>query len=192
MDSSAEQPASHIENTPRRDKRATFATDEIMLLSPNEANNTYKSQSLSLCRNTTEPRKAGRHFSGLASIRRKNDNFWKTLHAYSKKLENMCLLAVIGTLFSVGHQLFYLNLNGKEATHQSRMLRYGTIITFCAKASLGTAVAMAFHQRAWQVVRHKTARLETVDSIFTANTDISSLLTWGSIKKAKIGTLLAT
>ncbi|KAM0420244.1 hypothetical protein ACHAPD_003815 [Fusarium lateritium] len=35
------------------------------------------------------------------------------------------------------------------------------------------------------------ARLDTVDSIFTANADIFSLLTWSSIKKAKVGTLIA-
>ncbi|KAI3572554.1 hypothetical protein IWW34DRAFT_824344 [Fusarium oxysporum f. sp. albedinis] len=95
------------------------------------------------------------------------------------------------TLFAIGHHLFYLNLDGKEAISQSLMLRYGTVIAFCSKASLGTAVTMAFHQRAWRVVRYKTARLKTIDSIFTANSDIFSLVTWGSIKKAKIGTLLA-
>ncbi|QPC60838.1 hypothetical protein HYE67_003069 [Fusarium culmorum] len=82
-------------------------------------------------------------------------------------------------------------LDGKEANDQSLMLRYGTMLAFCAKASLGTAAAVAFQQRAWLVIRHKMARIDTVDSIFTANTDIFSLLTWSSIKKAKIGTLIA-
>jgi hypothetical protein len=71
------------------------------------------------------------------------------------------------------------------------MLRYSTIITFCAKACLGAAVSMAFQQRAWLVVRHKMARLDTVDSIFTANTNIFSLFSWSSIMKAKVGSLLA-
>lgn len=70
MDLSAEQPASHTKDATRRDERATFATDEIMLLSPDGANNTHKYQSLSLCRNTTKPRKAGIHFPDLTSIRR--------------------------------------------------------------------------------------------------------------------------
>ncbi|KAF5626975.1 hypothetical protein F52700_8458 [Fusarium sp. NRRL 52700] len=103
----------------------------------------------------------------------------------------MCLLVLIGTLFAVGHHLFYLRLNGKEAINQSLMLRYGTIVAFCAKACLGTSVTVAFHQQAWRVVRNKTARVETIDSIFTANSDIFSLFIWGSIRKAKIGTLLA-
>ncbi|EWZ90732.1 hypothetical protein FOWG_08308 [Fusarium oxysporum f. sp. lycopersici MN25] len=71
------------------------------------------------------------------------------------------------------------------------MLLYGTVIAFFTKASLGTAVTIAFHQRAWRVVRFKIARVQTIDSIFTANADFSSLLTWSSIRKAKIGTLLA-
>ncbi|KAM0247993.1 hypothetical protein ACHAP5_003779 [Fusarium lateritium] len=168
MDSSAKHPASYIENAPERDKRSTFATDEIMLLSPNEADNTHEYQSPSLSGNTVKPKKAGKRFPGLASIRRKNDNFWKAWHDYSNKPGNMCLLVVIGTVFAIGHHLFYLNLNGKEATDQSRMLRYGTIIAFCAKACLGTAVAMAFYQRAYVLPSYR-----------------------GSIKKAKIGTLLA-
>ncbi|EXL41550.1 hypothetical protein FOCG_15719 [Fusarium oxysporum f. sp. radicis-lycopersici 26381] len=103
----------------------------------------------------------------------------------------MCLLTVLGTALASGHHLFYLSLDGQEATSQSLMLRYGTIIAFCAKASLGTAVAMAFQQRAWLIARHKMARLETVDAVFTANNDIFSLLTWSSLKNSKIGTLLA-
>ncbi|SPJ79051.1 uncharacterized protein FTOL_07442 [Fusarium torulosum] len=50
---------------------------------------------------------------------------------------------------------------------------------------------MAFQQRAWMVVRHKMARLDTADSIFTTNTNIFSLFSWSSIKKAKVGSLLA-
>ncbi|KAF5986636.1 hypothetical protein FCOIX_1450 [Fusarium coicis] len=110
--------------------------------------------------------------------------------AYTLKPWNMCLLTVLGTVLACGHHLFYLSLDGQEATSQSLMLRYGTIIAFCAKASLGTAVAMAFQQRAWLIARHKMARLETVDAVFTSNSDIFSLLTWSSIKNSKIGTLL--
>ncbi|OBS20354.1 hypothetical protein FPOA_06726 [Fusarium poae] len=118
-------------------------------------------------------------------------NMFQHWEVYRSRPWNMCLLLLLGTAFAVGHHLFYLNLDGKSATEQSLMLRYGTILAFCAKASLGTAAAIAFQQRAWLVIRHKMARLDTVDSIFTANTDIFSLLTWSSIKKAKIGTLIA-
>ncbi|RKK99666.1 hypothetical protein BFJ70_g17488 [Fusarium oxysporum] len=191
MDSPPKHPASYIEDPPGRVRRPSLATDEIMLLSLYKSRQAPRSQSPVLSGDITEPRKAGSQFPGLPSIKRKCDTFWKAWDVYRHKPWNMCLLAVIGTLFAIGHHLFYLNLHGKEADNQSLMLRYGTVIAFCAKASLGTAVTMAFYQRAWLVMRYKMARLETMDSIFTANSDIFSLLTWGSIKKAKIGTLLA-
>ncbi|KAF5538600.1 hypothetical protein FNAPI_11046 [Fusarium napiforme] len=103
----------------------------------------------------------------------------------------MYVLVIIDTLFAVSHHLFYIHLNGKEAINQPMMLRYNTAIAFFAKASLSTAATTAFHQRVWRVVRYKTARVETINSIFTANTDFSSFLTWNSIRKVKIGTLLA-
>ncbi|EEU43795.1 uncharacterized protein NECHADRAFT_95095 [Fusarium vanettenii 77-13-4] len=103
----------------------------------------------------------------------------------------MFLILLIGVIFAVGHHLFYLHLDGKEGDAQSLMFRYGTIIAFCAKTSFGTAVTMAFQQRAWLVVRRRTARLDTVDSIFTANTEFMSLVDWRAIKRAKISTCLA-
>ena len=127
----------------------------------------------------------------FASPTRRCNNLSKFWVTYRSRPWNMCFLVVIGTAFATGHHLFYFALDGREATNQSLMLRYGTILAFCAKASLGTAAAMAFQLRAWLVLRHKMARLETIDSIFTANTEIFSLLTWSSIRKAKIGSLIA-
>ncbi|KAF4453860.1 hypothetical protein F53441_3546 [Fusarium austroafricanum] len=161
------------------------ADDEIMLLSPSTLRKAPGSRSPVPSENITEQKEAG------SPIKTKRDKFWKAWEVYRHRPWNMCVLVVVGTLFAIGHHLFYLNLDGKEADDQSLMLRYGTVIAFCAKASLGTAVALSFYQKAWQVVRYKMARLETVDSIFTANSDVFSLLTWSSIKKAKIGTLLA-
>lgn len=162
-----------------------------MLLCPDECLEPQTPQSLDLDRDEAGPRKHGTKLPDLAFMKRRSDDFWKAWDVYRHKPWNMCLLVLVGTLFAVGHHLFYLHFNGREAVNQSLMLRYGTIIAFCAKASLGTAATIAFHQRAWKVVRNKTARVETIDSVFTANSDILSLFTWGSIRKAKIGTLLA-
>jgi hypothetical protein len=162
-----------------------------MLLRPDERCEAQTSQSSDLASDEVKPVKHGIKFPGLAFMNRRSDDFWNVWQVYRHKPWNMFLLVLAGTLFAVGHHLFYLRLNGKEAVNQSLMLRYGTIVAFCAKASLGTAVTIAFHQRAWRVVRNKTARVETIDSIFTANSDIFSLFTWGSIRKANIGTLLA-
>jgi hypothetical protein len=169
-------------SAPRRNDNLTLPSDEVKLLSsvePRTSGTTPGSENL-----TDSSQELGFFQKRLQNLY----NGWET---YRSKPWNMCLLVVFGTLFALGHHLFYLALDGNEATNQSLMLRYGTILAFCAKASLGTAAAMAFQQRAWLVLRHKTARIETVDSIFTANTDIFSLLTWSSIKKAKVGVLIA-
>ncbi|KAL2679120.1 hypothetical protein Neosp_009881 [[Neocosmospora] mangrovei] len=117
--------------------------------------------------------------------------FCSSWEAFLLRPWKMFVLLLIGTIFAISHHLFYLHLDGKEGDAQSLMFRYGTIIAFCAKASFGTAVTMAFQQRAWLVVRRRTARLDTVDSIFTANTEFMSLVDWRAIKRAKISTCLA-
>ncbi|SCV28670.1 uncharacterized protein FFB14_01888 [Fusarium fujikuroi] len=185
MPSSQNHPVSFTKSGSEQDEWPILSTNDHELLSPREA------QSPDPTMNKTESSKAVRQFTGFASIKRNSDRFWKVWNVYVNNPWNMYVLVIIGTLFAVGHHLFYLHLNGKEAINQSMMLRYGTVIAFFAKASLGTAVTIAFHQRAWRVVRFKTARVETIDSIFTANTDFSSLLAWSSIRKAKVGTLLA-
>lgn len=104
---------------------------------------------------------------------------------------SMFLFLIAGALFAFSHHMFYSRLHGTEADSQSLMLRYGTILAFCAKASLYTAVTIAFRQRAWMVVRHKMVRLGLVDSIFTAAEDLAALLDWKAIRKAKMAMLLA-
>ncbi|CAG7556340.1 unnamed protein product [Fusarium equiseti] len=167
----------------------TQPSDEIMLLPDQKP----QDQTATVSEGPVFPQgKFGGACSSLvASGTRKYHSLLKSWTTYRSKPWNMCLLVIVGTAFALGHHLFYYMLDGREAINQSLMLRYGTILAFCAKASLGTAAAMAFQQRAWLVLRHKMARLETVDSIFTANTDIFSLLTWSSIRKAKVGSLIA-
>ncbi|KAH6874374.1 hypothetical protein B0T10DRAFT_567301 [Thelonectria olida] len=117
-----------------------------------------------------------------------DNSFWTV---YQKKPWSMYLFLIAGTLFAVGHHLFYWRLDNKEAKHQSLMLRYGTILAFCSKASLGAAVMLARRQRIWMVVRQRVVRLRTIDSIFTAAEDITALFDWKAIKKAKVATCMA-
>ncbi|ENH67442.1 hypothetical protein FOC1_g10010717 [Fusarium oxysporum f. sp. cubense race 1] len=170
MPSPQKHPISYTKSDSEQDEWPILSTNDHELLPSGEA---HEVQSSDPARNGTEPSKAVRQFTGFASIKRKSDRFWEAWNVYVNRPWNMYVLVIIGTLFA------------------PMMLRYGTVIAFFAKASLGTAVTISFHQRAWRVVRFKTARVETIDSIFTANTDFSSLLTWSSIRKAKIGTLLA-
>ncbi|KAI1070290.1 hypothetical protein LB507_010327 [Fusarium sp. FIESC RH6] len=172
----------------RENDETALPWDEIMLLpypKPQDDKKTFPEE------HVASERKRGIWPSLRASTTHKYHSFLKSWAIYTSKPWNMCLLVLIGAAFAIGHHLFYDSLDGKEAINQSRMLRYGTALAFFAKASFGTAAAMAFQQRAWLVVRHKMARLETIDSLFTANSNILALLTWSSIKKAKISTLIA-
>ncbi|GKU08417.1 hypothetical protein FLAG1_11211 [Fusarium langsethiae] len=177
------QNSMHLLESSRKDDKLAIPVDEMMLLSSHEPEDPPTMPS-------SESLEGVSKRSGF--IRQRFQNLCNQWDRYKLKPWNMCLFLLVGTSFALGHHFFYLMLDGKMAAEQSLMLRYGTILAFCAKASFGTAASMAFHQRAWLVIRHKMARIDTVDSIFTANTNIVSLLTWSSIKTAKIVSLWNT
>lgn len=174
----------------QEDNKLTSHSSNIMLLSSDESHRARKTPGSENLADSPKPH-GGVWSSTSTSFQQMFRSLSKSWDIYRSKPWNMCLLVVFGMVFALVHHLFYLMLDGKRAKDQSLMLRYGTILAFCAKASLGTAAAMAFQQRAWLVIRHKMARVDTVDSIFTAHTNIFSLLTWSSIKKARVGTLIA-
>ncbi|KAI5457582.1 hypothetical protein BGZ63DRAFT_364391 [Mariannaea sp. PMI_226] len=136
----------------------------------------------------TGEKKEYKNLSRTGSVFGNIRQFWEI---YEKKTWSMYLFLFAGTIFAVGHHLFYESLDGIEVENQSLMLRYGTILAFCAKASLSTAVIMARRQRVWMVVRHKLIRLGTIDSMFTATEDITALFDWKAIQKARLATCLA-
>ncbi|KAH7144283.1 hypothetical protein B0J13DRAFT_554898 [Dactylonectria estremocensis] len=104
---------------------------------------------------------------------------------------SMCAFLLAGFLFAAGHHVFYNNLNGKEADNQSRMLRYGTLLAFLAKANFVTSVILAFRQRVWMMVRRKILSLAAVDSLFAAAEDLSALFNWEALRSAKLAMCLA-
>ncbi|KAK3390146.1 hypothetical protein B0H63DRAFT_390151 [Podospora didyma] len=103
----------------------------------------------------------------------------------------MYLFFVIGAGFAIGHHVFYSTLNGKPATDQIQMLRYGTILAFAAKAGLSAAVIIGFQQRVWTTVRRRLMSIAAVDSLFSATDDLTALWNWELIKNAKVAVLLA-
>ncbi|KAF3068470.1 hypothetical protein GL218_08259 [Daldinia childiae] len=103
----------------------------------------------------------------------------------------MYLSFLFGVACAIGHHVFYASLNGKPAVDQLAMLRYGTVISFAAKAGLVAAVVIAFKQRIWVTVRSKFLSLAVLDSLFAAAEDASALLNIEIYKQAKIAMLLA-
>lgn len=71
----------------------------------------------------------------------------------------------IGVLFALGHDLFYQSLHGKAATdsaftlagsevpQQQFNLAVGTALAFLVKASLVSAVSLAYLQAVWRAAR---------------------------------------
>ncbi|KAI5458677.1 hypothetical protein BGZ63DRAFT_362038 [Mariannaea sp. PMI_226] len=148
---------------------------QITLLASDSENNTIQDKSPRSC-------------TWLSSVTLWAKGFWAS---YLKKSWTMYLFLVAGTAFAVGHYFFYLSLDRKEAKQQSLMLRYGTILAFCSKASLGAAAVTAHRQRAWRAVRQQPVRLGAIDSIFTAAEDILALFDWKAAMKAKVATCMA-
>ncbi|KAI1644588.1 uncharacterized protein F4817DRAFT_346189 [Daldinia loculata] len=103
----------------------------------------------------------------------------------------MYLSFLFGVACAIGHHVFYTSLNGKPAVDQLAMLRYGTVLSFSAKAGLVAAVVIAFKQRIWTTVRSKFLSVAALDSLFAAAEDASALLNIEIYKQAKIAMLLA-
>lgn len=109
---------------------------------------------------------------------------------YWKPHYNMFFLLIVGVLFAVGHHIFYLSLDGKEATNQMRLLRYGAALSFLSKASLAAATVTAYRQRVWMTVRRKVLTVAAVDGLFAATEDLTALLNFELFKEAKLAMIL--
>ncbi|TDZ16620.1 hypothetical protein Cob_v010458 [Colletotrichum orbiculare MAFF 240422] len=104
---------------------------------------------------------------------------------------NMYFFLFAGIAFALGHHFFYSSLDGAEVTNQLRMLRYGAALSFLSKASLGSAVILAFRQRVWMTVRRKVLTLAAVDSLFAAAEDMSAIFNFEVFKQARVAMVLA-
>ncbi|KAK0653573.1 hypothetical protein QBC41DRAFT_238684 [Cercophora samala] len=103
----------------------------------------------------------------------------------------MYICLIFGVACAAGHHVFYSTLNGKPATDQLVMQRYGTLLAFGAKAGLGAAVIEASHQRVWVTARKRMMTVGALDSLFSMTESLASFGTWEVLKAAKIAALLA-
>ncbi|KAK4663458.1 hypothetical protein QC763_608540 [Podospora pseudopauciseta] len=103
----------------------------------------------------------------------------------------MYICLIFGVACAAGHHVFYSTLNGKPATDQLVMQRYGTLLAFGAKAGLGAAVIEASHQRVWVTARKRVMTVGALDSLFSMTESLASFGAWEVLKGAKIAALLA-
>ncbi|KAK3983988.1 hypothetical protein QBC44DRAFT_337779 [Cladorrhinum sp. PSN332] len=109
--------------------------------------------------------------------------FWKSQWA-------MMLCFLFGAACAAGHHVFYFTLNGKPATNQLVMQRYGTLLAFGAKAGLSAAVIIAYRQRVWVTARKRLMSVAALDSLFSLTGSLAGFFSWEMIKASKIASLL--
>jgi hypothetical protein len=86
---------------------------------------------------------------------------------------------IIGTLLAIGQHLYFQSLNGKSVDgHQARDNRYGVAITYLVRTFLHTAISIACVQNIWRMLRSRSAKLETIDSVYGILGSILSLAQW--------------
>jgi hypothetical protein len=101
-------------------------------------------------------------------------------------------LFVAGVVGAVGHHLFYAHLNGKPATEQLKMVRYGTALAFFVKSTLVSTVIVCYRQRIWHTLRRKAMTINGIDGLFSATEDPTMFfLNWEMIRNGKLATLMA-
>lgn len=104
----------------------------------------------------------------------------------------MYVFLLFGFCCALGHHLFYAALDGRIADNQLAMLRYGTVLSFAAKAGFVAAVITAYRQRIWVTVRNKLLSVGALDSLFAATDDVSALWNVEIYQKAKLAMGLAS
>jgi hypothetical protein len=97
----------------------------------------------------------------------------------------------LGLIGALSHHAFYVSLEGKEATDQLRMLRYGAALAFFTKACLAGAVIIAFRQRVWVSVRRNVFSVTAIDSLFAASEDFTALFNFEVFRAATLAMCLA-
>ncbi|KAJ4300558.1 hypothetical protein N0V88_003237 [Collariella sp. IMI 366227] len=100
-------------------------------------------------------------------------------------------LFLLGFACALGHHIFYSQLDGRPADNQIKMMRFGGLLSYAAKAALLAAVLFAYRQQAWVTVRHDILRLETIDGVFAAVNEPLVLWNWELFKKARVSVSLA-
>lgn len=103
----------------------------------------------------------------------------------------MVLLFLLGIVGAGAHHAFYTSLNGRPATNQLWMVRYGTALAFFVKATLVGSVILSYRQRIWQTFRKRAMTMSAIDGLFAATEDPSMFVKWEMIRNAKLAVVMA-
>ncbi|EHK48781.1 hypothetical protein TRIATDRAFT_93783 [Trichoderma atroviride IMI 206040] len=117
----------------------------------------------------------------------------------------MVIMLLSGTAFIIGHHFFYQSLSGKPPPNvvyfsgfagglsgQQVNLAAGLAFAFFASSALGVLITTAANQALWVAVRTKPSKLEVIDNLATATTNIWNMFDFRLWKSSPIRMTLVT
>ncbi|KAM0458563.1 hypothetical protein ACHAPV_005955 [Trichoderma viride] len=117
----------------------------------------------------------------------------------------MAIMLLSGTAFIIGHHFFYQSHSGKPPpnvvyfsgfagglTGQQVNLAAGSAFAFFVSSSLGVVITTAANQALWVAVRTKPSKLEVIDNLATATTNIWNTFDFRLWKSSPIRMTLVT
>lgn len=117
----------------------------------------------------------------------------------------MATMLLFGAAFIIGHHFFYQSLSGKQPpnvvyfgafagglTGQQLNLAAGSVFASLVNSALGVVITTAANQALWVAVRTKPSKLEIIDNLAAATTNIWSLFDFRLWKKSPIRMALVT
>ncbi|KAL7967532.1 hypothetical protein HDV63DRAFT_412565 [Trichoderma sp. SZMC 28014] len=117
----------------------------------------------------------------------------------------MAIMLLFSVAFIIGHHFFYQSLSGKPPpnvvyfsgfagglTGQQINLAVGSAFAFLVSSSLGIVITTAANQALWVAIRTKPSKLEMIDSLANATTNIWNVFDFRLWKKSPIRMALIT
>ncbi|RSM04592.1 hypothetical protein CEP52_006775 [Fusarium oligoseptatum] len=96
------------------------------------------------------------------------------IHWYHPSL--MVVLWLVGFALAVGHHVYYVSMDGRDAGDQRWVIRVGTGFAFLVKACFAASLDIAIKQLVWTMLRRRSMSLGGIDALFAITTDPTAFL----------------
>jgi hypothetical protein len=93
---------------------------------------------------------------------------------------------------AIAHHLVYQHLDGKAVKGSQRWIsRFATALAFAFKTALTISISLAFQEALWAAVRRRFFRIESLDKLFTVQSNPLSFFCWEGIVHGSAPLILA-
>lgn len=110
------------------------------------------------------------------------------------QLTLMVAYAFTGAVLALSHHFYYISLHGKQngsATRQEWATTFGTAFSFLVVALFRSAVAEAYNQYIWTIVKRRSFGLGSLDRLFAMTSNLLGFLSWELLANAKVALIIA-